>query len=222
MAFGVQVAIGEGDPAVLAHHIRGTSRIGEQHADGGVLAFHDVAVVIGGDWKLALAFADRKFVQRGDVVMADPDHAGAQRLVLRHGGGKVMRLEGAALGEGGGIEIDHHRAFLQRVGEMEGELFAAQAGGGREIRRLVPDLEGGRGRRGGQQQRGTEKKFFISIFLFGGAPPDVSIGHAVFASIHGGCPDLECHVDVGMLPAILATRVTISSSKASADPRLCK
>ena len=179
MAFGVQVAIGEGDPAVLAHHIRGTSRIGEQHADGGVLAFHDVAVVIGGDWKLALAFADRKFVQRGDVVMADPDHAGAQRLVLR-------------------------------------------PGGGREIRRLVPDLEGGRGRRGGQQQRGTEKKFFISIFLFGGAPPDVSIGHAVFASIHGGCPDLECHVDVGMLPAILATRVTISSSKASADPRLCK
>ena len=43
-----------------------------------------------------------------------------------------MGLEVAALGVGRGEEIDHHRPLLQRVGQHEGEFFAAQRGLRRE------------------------------------------------------------------------------------------
>ena len=43
-------------------------------------------------------------------------------FLLREG----MRFEIAALGEGGGIEIDHDRAFFQRVLQRKIEFFSGQ------------------------------------------------------------------------------------------------
>ncbi len=62
--------------------------------------------------------------------------------------GEGMGFQVAAARVGGGIEIDHRRAFLQRVVKIEGGILAAQAGGGGEIGRGVADLEGGKGGHG--------------------------------------------------------------------------
>ncbi len=87
--------------------------------------------------------------------MADADHGGAQRRELRHGVGKGLRFQRAALGERLGIEIHHHRALLQRVGEREGEFLAAERRLRREVRRFVAGFERSEGGRG--EQRGGEK-----------------------------------------------------------------
>ncbi len=51
--------------------------------------------------------------------------------------GEFMRLDGAALREGLRIEIDDHRAFLQRVLQREGEVHAADSRGGGEVGREI-------------------------------------------------------------------------------------
>ncbi len=56
-----------------------------------------------------------------------------------------MRLDLAARGEGGGEEIDHHRSFLQGVGQVEGEGLARQIGLGAEVGGAGADGQGGMG-----------------------------------------------------------------------------
>jgi len=59
--------------------------------------------------------------------------------------GEVMGFQVTAVRIGRGVEVDHRRAFFQRVTEREGEILAAQAGRGGEVRRRITDLEGGKG-----------------------------------------------------------------------------
>src|SRR6185295_19952258 len=93
-----------------------------------VIGLHDVLVGVGGDGELAAAFAGRESVQGGDVVMADADHAGAERGIFVDGVGEFVRLDGAAGCERGRIKVQNDRTLFERGGEREGELLAAERG----------------------------------------------------------------------------------------------
>jgi hypothetical protein len=58
-----------------------------------------------------------------------------------------MGFDRAARRERGRIEIEHNRSLLQRIGEREGELLAAERGLRREIGRRRADRKGRIGRR---------------------------------------------------------------------------
>ena len=60
---------------------------------------------------------------------------------MRHGIGKIVRFDGAAVGEGGRIKIKDHRTILESVGEREAEILSAERGLGCEIRRLGAFLQ---------------------------------------------------------------------------------
>jgi len=127
----------------------------------GIVGLHDGAVCIGGHRKFAAAFADREFAQGFDVVAGDADDGGAQRPILVDGLGEIAGLDGAALGEGRRIEVQHHRPLAQRLRQFEGEGVAAlrslraEIGRGRAHRQ--GGVRGGRrdGQEGGQQQCGA-------------------------------------------------------------------
>ncbi|KAG1378652.1 hypothetical protein G6F60_015278 [Rhizopus arrhizus] len=77
-----------------------------------VVGLHDLAVAIGRHCELAAAFADRKLVQRVDIVRRHANDGGAQRLVLIRGFGEIVRFDRAALGERGREEVQHDGPLL--------------------------------------------------------------------------------------------------------------
>ena len=81
-----------------------------------------------------------------------------------------MGFQVAAAGIGGRIEIDHDRALLQRVLQVEVEILAAQAAGGGEIGGGVADLEGGKSGGGAEGcQKANHKLLFHGVVLKWGA-----------------------------------------------------
>ena len=130
---------------VRRDHIRGAVGV-RHHRHLGVISLDHLAVRIGSNREFAAAFADREFIQRFDLVVADANHRCAQGLELRRRLGKIMRLDGATFGKGRRIEIEHHRPLFQRIGQRKGELLPTEGSLGRKIRRLVAHFQGRKGR----------------------------------------------------------------------------
>ena len=66
-----------------------------------------------------------------------------------------MRLEVAAAGERGRVEVNDDRTLLQRILQREVELLARERGRGGELRRLVAFLQ--RGQRGQSERAGQDQ-----------------------------------------------------------------
>lgn len=72
-------------------------------------------------------------------------HRGFHGRELGRGFGKGMGFQRAALGEGLGEEIQHHRPFLERFGHVEVKGLAGHGGGRPEAGRCIAGLECGLG-----------------------------------------------------------------------------
>ena len=145
------------DKAMADFHAAHILAAGAGRRDVQIIGFGDIGAFIRGDGEFAGAEIriGGKLVQPVQIVGGNPDDSGAGGVELVRIFGEGMGFQVAAAGVGGGIEIDHRRAFLQRVVKIEGEILAAQAGGGGEIGRGVADLEGGES---GQAQMAAKSK----------------------------------------------------------------
>ncbi len=101
-------------------------RDGGEH---GVILLHDMARDVGSDREFFAALADGEAPELCDGVVGNADHRGAQGLELRHRLGEIVRFDGASRREGGGIEVEHHRTFLQRIGQGKGVGVAPSSPG---------------------------------------------------------------------------------------------
>ena len=73
--------------------------------------------------------------------MRHADDGGAELFEGVGGLGELVRLDRAAHRERGRVEVKHHRALLQRVGERELEHVAAERGIGLEVGRLLAHVQ---------------------------------------------------------------------------------
>src|SRR5438034_757251 len=80
------------------------------------------------------------------------DQRCSERRELRVGLGELVRFDGAAFGKRGRKEIEYDRTFLQGLGQRKPVHFSAQRSRSSEVRRVLPDVQGGI-RRAGQDER---------------------------------------------------------------------
>src|SRR5699024_7855760 len=99
-----------------------------------------------------------KLVQTLDAVGGNADDGGpgpGERILVR---GERMRLQVTSAGISRGVEIHHHRALGERIGQRKMEALTAPAGGGGKYRRLGARREGGQYGHGNESREGNGNK----------------------------------------------------------------
>src|SRR5262249_5185638 len=120
----------------------------------------------------------RELVQPFQIVGGNPDNGGIGAGEFVGAFGKGMGFQITAAGIGGGIEVHHRRALLERGVQIEGGVLARQAGGSGDIRRGVAHFQGGKSRKGKSGGQGKAKNDDLHIgssgkYLGGGTLPQV-------------------------------------------------
>src|SRR5206468_13024486 len=118
-----------------------------------------------------------------DVVSGNADERCSERRELRVGLGELVRFDGAAFGKRGRKEVEYDRTFLLGLGQRKPVHFSAQRSGSSEVRRVLPDVQGGI-RRAGQDER----EYGTGEAAFHGDLQSNTSTHSIPADVPGGAP----------------------------------